>query len=246
MRTTFTPATGKCSCRSLLLLNLIICSNDKTTTKTSANLYLSRLLRCLFDNVVSRAARHVARHAGASPGRRRGHGLVLTSMENKPNRIIWHHSADATLAPQFDKINAYHKKQWNYKSALGFYGGYHILIENDGTIRRYRNDNEIGAHDAGENVNSLGVCLAGNFSISYPSREQQNVLAQQLRAWCALYNIPINRIDPHRMGDTTECPGKLLNDEFARLLLTNAPPINWNDVLDEVIKYIESKKNASL
>lgn|SRR3990167_6958735 len=140
-------------------------------------------------------------------------------MENKPNRIIWHHSADGSTADQFEKINSYHKKLWSYKSILGFYGGYHVLIERDGAIKRYRADNEIGAHDADENVNSLGVCLAGNFSIEHPSKAQTDSLRKQLAEWTLKYNIPINRIDPHRMGDTTECPGKLLSDNWARQLL---------------------------
>ncbi len=140
-------------------------------------------------------------------------------MENKPNRIIWHHSADGSSGHQFDKINTYHKSKNFPKSILGFYGGYHILIEKDGLVRRYRADNEIGAHDADENVNSLGVCLAGNFSLEHPSKEQEASLRKQLTEWTLKFNIPVTRIDPHRMGDTTECPGKLLRDDWARRIL---------------------------
>lgn len=157
-------------------------------------------------------------------------------MENKPNRIIWHHSADTSSGHQFEKINSYHQKKWNYKSILGFYGGYHVLIEKDGLIKRYRADNEIGAHDADENVNSLGVCLAGNFSLEHPTELQAESLRDVLLEWTGKYNIPITRIDPHRMGDTTECPGKLLPDEWARDLIK---PKNNGHLIDQIIIRLE-------
>lgn len=156
-------------------------------------------------------------------------------MENKPNRIIWHHSADTSSGSQFDKINTYHKKKWNYKSILGFYGGYHILIEKDGQIKRYRADNEIGAHDAGENINSLGVCLAGNFNIEHPTDLQIASLKDVLLDWIKRYGISVDRIDPHRMGDTTDCPGKLLQDNFARDLVKEK---DKEDLLDWTIEQL--------
>jgi len=39
--------------------------------------------------------------------------------------------------------------------------GYHYVIQVDGTIRTGRSENEIGAHAAGYNTRSIGVCLIG-------------------------------------------------------------------------------------
>lgn len=162
-------------------------------------------------------------------------------MENKPNRIIWHHSADVSKAKQALKINEYHRTQNFPKSSLGFFGGYHILIEKDGEIVRYREDNEIGAHDKDENINSLGVCLAGNFSVEMPTPQQVNSLKTQLTKWIIDYNISIDRIDPHRMGDATECPGKLLDDEWARNLIRKEKSEDIQMTLEDIIEYIRSK-----
>lgn len=128
---------------------------------------------------------------------------------------------------------------------LGFYGGYHVLIEKDGSVVRFRADNEIGAHDAGENINSLGVCLAGNFNLSKPTKEQETALTPLLRNWITKWQIPIERIDPHRMGDSTDCPGKLLPDDYVRKLLATEQKPNTEAVLLDVIKYIQSKIDAT-
>lgn len=137
-------------------------------------------------------------------------------MENKPNRIIWHHSADSTTLYQASKIDSYHKSKGFPKSTLNYYGGYHILIEKDGKIVRFRQDSEIGAHDAGENVNSLGICLAGNFDIEEPTTIQVATLRTVLLEWMQKWSIPTNRIEPHRLNDNTHCPGLKLPDDWAQ------------------------------
>ncbi len=127
---------------------------------------------------------------------------------------------------------------------LGFYGGYHILIERDGTVVRFRADNEVGAHDYGENINSLGICLAGNFNSQHPTKEQETAFVKQLLEWKLKWNIPENRIDPHRIGDSTDCPGKLLPDDWPKQLLAKSGGASTKDILIDIIKYIETKLNA--
>lgn len=131
-----------------------------------------------------------------------------------PSRIIWHHSADNSDAHQFDKINAHHKSQGFPKSQLGYFVGYHYVIEPDGSVRQARKEDEIGAHDAGENPNSLGICLAGNFSLRYPSEAQIASAALLVKQIRGRHKIPITRIEPHRWDDQTECPGTLLADNW--------------------------------
>ncbi len=135
-------------------------------------------------------------------------------MEFNPKRIIWHHSADVSSSPQFDKIDEYHKTRGFPISSLGFYVGYHYLIEHDGSIRKAREESEIGAHDAGENFNSIGVCFAGDFNIDFPTQEQAASAALLIREICERHTIPITHIEPHRWDDTTECPGKNVEDNW--------------------------------
>ncbi len=132
----------------------------------------------------------------------------------KPERIVWHHSDDPATYPQFVKINNYHQTRAFPKSSMGYYVGYHYLVERDGTVKQARKENEIGAHDTGENLNSIGICLAGAFSSHTPTEEQTAAAARLLGEIRKRWNIPITRIEPHRWDDATECPGRLLADDW--------------------------------
>ena len=132
----------------------------------------------------------------------------------KPTRIIWHHSADPSTARQFDKINVAHRNRTFPQSEMGYYVGYHWLIEPDGTLRQARPETEIGAHDTGENLNSIGVCIAGDFTARTPSEAQRATAAKLIGDIRKRWNIPLTRIEPHRWDDATACPGDLLADNF--------------------------------
>jgi N-acetylmuramoyl-L-alanine amidase len=131
-----------------------------------------------------------------------------------PARIIWHHSADNSDGPQFQKVNQYHKERAFPVSSLGYYCGYHYFIESNGSCVTARTETEIGAHDQGENSNSLGICLAGNFNLRYPSEAQTASVARLIKDIRSRHNIPITRIEPHRWDDETDCPGTLLPDNW--------------------------------
>ena len=131
-------------------------------------------------------------------------------------KIIVHHTADVSNAPQFDKVNEYHKTLGFPRSLLGYYCGYHVLIERSGEIRVARFFEEIGAHDKGENMDSIGVGLAGNFDGKKPSLEQGHALGSLLAMLTAHYGLPDGAIEPHRIGDNTSCYGKMLSDAWAR------------------------------
>lgn len=131
-----------------------------------------------------------------------------------PKRIIWHHSAINAKRYQFDEIDKYHKARGFPLSTLGYYVGYHYLVEYDGTIRQARTDQEIGAHDKGENVDSIGICLAGDFTAQLPTEAQSASVATLLREITTRHNIPITRVEPHRIDDDTSCPGTFLPDNW--------------------------------
>jgi N-acetyl-anhydromuramyl-L-alanine amidase AmpD len=137
---------------------------------------------------------------------------------NHPNRIIIHHTADSSNEDQSAIVDRFHKSKGFPQSLLGYYGGYHYLIEKDGDIFQYRLETEIGAHDAGENYNSIGIALAGNFNYELPSTAQEIALAQLLDQIIKRWNIPLDRIEPHRWGDTTDCPGTKLADRWAQII----------------------------
>jgi len=95
-------------------------------------------------------------------------------MKNRPENIIVHHSGSPRDTTTFKGVNAYHRRRWNFRSALGFYIGYHLFIEADGSVHKGRLFDEAGAHtkDSGMNFKSIGVCLAGNFNNELPTHPQ--------------------------------------------------------------------------
>ena len=135
-----------------------------------------------------------------------------------PTRIIWHHSADSYTGTQFSKINAYHKSRGFSISALGYFVGYHWVIEQNGDLEQARIESELGQHDADENFDSIGICLAGNFNNSYPTLAQEKAAADLVAELVGRWSIPVSRFEPHRFGDSTDCPGKLLPDNWLLLI----------------------------
>ena len=162
-------------------------------------------------------------------------------MNNQPDKIIVHHTADDSWGKQTAKVNEYHKTKGYTLSSLGFYGGYHILIEKDGTIFRYRQDEEEGCHTTGQNTKSMGIAMAGNFSVEWPTQEQEDSLCKQLQEWMSRWNITKEEIYPHRRFAATECPGLKLSDDWSRDLLKPNCCGDTNEILEDIIHYIKSK-----
>lgn len=132
----------------------------------------------------------------------------------KPTRVILHHSGDAATGAQFDKINQWHKEKGFPKSKLNYYVGYHYVIERDGRTRQARVETEIGAHDAGENWGSLGICLVGDFNKERPTEQQAAAAASLFGAIRNRHNIYLGRVENHRIDDTTDCPGANIPDNW--------------------------------
>jgi len=121
--------------------------------------------------------------------------------------IIIHHEAGNN---GFVAVNEYHRKKWNFKSSLGFYIGYQLYIDKDGTIHKGRALTEEGAHCRGWNSNSIGICLQGNFVFEKPSSQQKEALGKLLPKLQSKFNIPNQRIYGHGEIAPTICPGELM------------------------------------
>lgn len=66
----------------------------------------------------------------------------------------------------------------------------------------------MGAHIKGKNKGNIGICLAGNFEVRYPSLEQYATLQIVLALLKHAYQIPSSRIFLHKELAPTSCPGK--------------------------------------
>ena len=152
-------------------------------------------------------------------------------MTNKPKFLILHGtdvSRDKAFS-QFLAVNRYHESQDFPKSSLGYFGGYHALIEPDGRTLRYRLDSDEGAHcnqivdGVSMNLQSLAVCMTGDFDIELPTAPQIESLKDLVQSWQKQYGIPNDRVHFHRDYNTEKtCPGYLLRQEWLNSLL-NGP-----------------------
>lgn len=123
-------------------------------------------------------------------------------------RIVLHYSAtypdqDLTAAD----IDAMHRKR-------GFARiGYHFFIRRDGTVERGRAENELGAHVAGHNTGSLGICCAGgieratgpNVGVDNRTNAQKTATVTLVRELLARY--PGATVLGHKDLGPTQCPG---------------------------------------
>ena len=145
--------------------------------------------------------------------------LLFTEYEPRPSTemIVIHH----TGFPNVDKdsnivdIHRFHQEVNGWAGA-----GYHYLIRKDGMIEQGRRPEMIGAHAYQHNKNSIGVCLAGNFDIGSPTKEQM-ASVKELVAWlCRKYDLNSMKrgvIVGHRDLNDTACPGENLYDKLSSI-----------------------------
>ena len=135
--------------------------------------------------------------------------LRFTEYEERPSTemIVIHHAGfpDADKDSSAEEIHKFHQE------VNGWAGiGYHYVIRKDGTIEQGRKPLAVGAHAYQHNKNSVGICVAGNFDIGKPNREQMDSL-KLLTAWlCQRYKLnPMRKgvIVGHRNLNDTACPG---------------------------------------
>ena len=162
---------------------------------------------------------------------------------NKPEYIIVHMSGGTDANPLADTsnhtmemVNAWHK-------AKGWDGiGYNWFIEKDGKLVKGRDENKVGAHTIGYNDKSIGICLAGNFDATLPTAEQTETLKKLLIEKTAQYNIPKEKIVPHRTFASKTCYGRKLSDTWARDLITITPKSVILKRLEELTKLVLALK----
>lgn len=166
---------------------------------------------------------------------------------NKPEYIIVHHTGGTDANPKADTSHhtAYMIKQWHL--AKGWQDiGYNWVIEKDGKIVKGRDEKIDGAHTIGYNSKSIGICLSGNFDVTYPTKEQEVSLAQLVREVMGRYpSISLVNIVPHRKFANKSCYGSLLKDDWVvKLVESNKPEIK--DGSAECKTYLEKQDKITI
>ena len=98
--------------------------------------------------------------------------------------------------------------------------GYHFLIYRDGSIHKGRDIDKSGAHTAGYNTHSIGICYVGGLDTNHKAKdtrtpEQKRALLKLLKELKALY--PKASIHGHREFANKACPCFDAKQEYASL-----------------------------
>lgn len=135
-------------------------------------------------------------------------------------KIYVHHSA-LPRDKGIDEIRKLHL-------ARGFEDvGYHFVIDNNGKIWKGRPIEKEGAHVKGDNVDSIGVCVCGNFEIEEPLPSQVKALEKLILTLCKkLGKLEILGHRDFSQSDTV-CPGHHLY-QFLPKLREKCSPVRVN------------------
>lgn len=124
------------------------------------------------------------------------------------NCLVVHHSATATGNSRV--FRALHRANNGWEDI-----GYHFVIGNgslsaDGEVEPGRPVWAAGAHTRGHNIDTLGICLVGNFNECSPTEAQMRSLSKLLVSLMSEYGLSSSSIALHRdmSGCSTECPGE--------------------------------------
>lgn len=151
---------------------------------------------------------------------------------NKPEYIIVHHIGGSDAEPladtsdqTFEDVNAWHRispRVWLGKlSSLGYAIGYHYFIDKQGKLTQGRADSDEGAHCVGYNLKSIGICMAGNFDRTLPNFNQTEALIKIVKEKMKQYNIPLDKVVPHRTFANKTCYGRNLSDIWLKEILSD-------------------------
>ena len=124
--------------------------------------------------------------------------------------LVIHHSATPTGSARLFRL--LHRGVFGWDDI-----GYHYVIGNgtstaDGLLEEGRPEWAVGAHSRGNNGNSLGICLVGDFTETEPTERQMKALGELLRDMLGRYDLNRGAIRLHREmpGNSTRCPGERL------------------------------------
>jgi len=121
----------------------------------------------------------------------------------KISKIYVHHSA-LPRSKSLPEIRELHL-------ARGFKDiGYHFIIDGEGRILEGRQLEEEGAHVKGDNVDSIGICVCGNFEEEQPFPSQIEALEKLISSLCERFErLQILGHRDYPEADTL-CPGHYL------------------------------------
>lgn len=112
------------------------------------------------------------------------------------------------ILEKVDEIRRWHTGSPNFWSDIG----YHYVIDRDGSVARGRAEATVGAHVAGRNRGTIGICLIGGHGSKPTDDFHQHFTVAQERALVELIadirtRADIRTISGHNQYAAKACPG---------------------------------------
>ena len=141
----------------------------------------------------------------------------------KPEWIVWHTAAHGTGDKDYDTTAA-QIDQWHRER--GWSGiGYHYLLRKSGAIEPGRPLDQKGAHVAGLNDISVGICFSGHGDIAPFTEDQIREGVLLTKNLMRKFGIALDHVIGHReiykahLTTTKTCPGNLVDMDRMRALI---------------------------
>jgi N-acetylmuramoyl-L-alanine amidase len=127
--------------------------------------------------------------------------------------VIVHHSAgrDTETAADVRRFHMAPPPKGRGWSDIGYHWLVRRIPEGPWTVEAGRDEELVGAHDGGENEDSIGVCIAGDYSKGPVPADGWSVLVATVADVCRRYGLSASAVEGHREDEpretATACPG---------------------------------------
>jgi len=124
------------------------------------------------------------------------------------DEVVVHHTWRPTVA-QYQGIRTVRAVRRYHMHVRGWSdNGYHVMVGPDGRIFLCRPIRRSGAHVAGRNAHTVGVCFIGDYDVSDPVEQPGYThLCEVVSALLARYRLGLENIRFHREFAAKTCPG---------------------------------------
>jgi N-acetyl-anhydromuramyl-L-alanine amidase AmpD len=138
--------------------------------------------------------KYIVHDLPTNPGKNYDHRSI-----HQIDLVVVHHSATSSGDPW--SYAKYHVEKNDWPGI-----GYHYVIQPDGTIYQTNDLDTVSYHTSGENANSIGICLTGNFDVQKPSFKQLESLIWLIRDLNQYLGRRL-QIQGHNQYSAKSCPG---------------------------------------
>ena len=136
-----------------------------------------------------------------------------TQTNRKIRRLIVHHSA-GPITESVDQVRRFHMaappagRGW---SDIAYHWYVWLLPGGVWTVSPGRPEEREGGHDAGQNADSIGVCIAGDYTKGPVDPDAWMTLVALVASICRRYGLTSNQVEGHKENEPastpTACPG---------------------------------------